>query len=148
MCKSLYKYRIYLDNKKFYTVDIPKPEKPYLVLEIMKKKKKEEGRIFKFITFKQKNIIQIGRKKDVDVKVSEDISVSRIHATLRYKYETQEFLLEDNKSKFGTLVLAKNGINLRPHHSGLSVQVGAEVYEFEPLREASEQRLLNYDMAE
>jgi pSer/pThr/pTyr-binding forkhead associated (FHA) protein len=52
----------------------------------MKKKKKEEGRIFKFITFKQKDVIQIGRKKDVDVKISDDISVSRIHATLTYKY--------------------------------------------------------------
>ena len=148
MCKSLYKYRIYLDNKKFYTVDIPKPEKPYLVLQIMKKKKKQEGRIFKFITFKQKDIIQIGRKKDVDVKISDDISVSRIHATLKYKYETQEFILEDNKSKFGTLVLAKNGLNLRPHHAGISVQVGAEVYEFEPLREATQIASFNYEMGE
>lgn len=29
-----------MDNQKFYTVDIPKPEKPYIVLEIMKKKNK------------------------------------------------------------------------------------------------------------
>ena len=64
----------------------------------------------------------------------------------QYRYETQEFLLEDNKSKFGTLVLAKNGINLRPHHAGLSVQIGAEVYEFEPLREATEARFQNYEM--
>ena len=55
-------------------------------------------------------------------------------------------MLEDNKSKFGTLVLAKNGINLRPHHAGLSVQIGAEVYEFEPLREATEARFQNYEM--
>ena len=32
MCKTHYKYRIYLDNQKFYRVDIPKPEKPYIVL--------------------------------------------------------------------------------------------------------------------
>ena len=32
MCKAHFKYRIYLDNKKFYTVEIPKPEKPYIVL--------------------------------------------------------------------------------------------------------------------
>ncbi len=31
MCQESYKYRIYLDNKKFYTVEIPKPEKPYIV---------------------------------------------------------------------------------------------------------------------
>ena len=78
-----------MDNQKFYTVDIPKPEKPYIVLEIMKKKSKENVKIFKFITFKHKNIINIGRKKDVDVKISDDISVSRIHATLRYRQETK-----------------------------------------------------------
>lgn len=93
MCKALYKYRIYLDNKKFYTVDIPKPQKPYLVIEVMKKRAKEEGRIFKFITFRHKPIVNIGRKKDVDVKISDDISVSRLHASLRYKPDTQEFLL-------------------------------------------------------
>lgn len=130
MCKAHYKYRIYLDNQKFYTVDIPKPEKPYIVLEIMKKKSKDEGKIFKFITFKQKNRINIGRKKDVDVKISDDISVSRIHATLKYREETREFILEDNKSKFGTLVLVKNGLNLRPHHAGISAQIGAEMFEF------------------
>ncbi len=130
MCKAHYKYRIYLDNQKFYTVDIPKPEKPYIVLEIMKKKNKDEGKIFKFITFKQNNRINIGRKKDVDVKISDDISVSRIHATLKYREETREFILEDNKSKFGTLVLVKNGLNLRPHHAGISAQIGAEMFEF------------------
>lgn len=89
MCKAHYKYRIYLDNKKFYTVDIPKPEKPYIVLEIMKKKSKDDCKIFKFITFKQKQTINIGRKKDVDVRISDDISVSRIHATLKYREDTK-----------------------------------------------------------
>ena len=51
----------------------------------MKKKSKDDIKIFKFITFKQKQQINIGRKKDVDVKISDDISVSRIHATLKYR---------------------------------------------------------------
>ena len=93
MCKANYKYRIYLDNQKFYTVDIPKPEKPYIVLEVMKKKAKEDCKVFKFITFRHKDRINIGRKKDVDVKISDDISVSRIHATLKYRPETREFIL-------------------------------------------------------
>lgn len=91
----------------------------------MNKKSKGEGKIFKFITFKNKPVINVGRKKDVDVRISEDISVSRIHAILKYKDKTKEFLLEDNKSKFGTMVLAKNGILIRPHHQGISIQVGA-----------------------
>lgn len=93
MCKTQYKYRIYLDNQKFYTVDIPKPEKPYIVLQIVKKRSSGEGKIFKFITFKHKTTINIGRKKDVDVKISEDISVSRVHATLKYNSQKREFVL-------------------------------------------------------
>jgi hypothetical protein len=45
-------------------------------------------------------------------------------------------------------VLAKNGLNLRPHHAGISVQVGAEVYEFEAVRESGQVRGYNYEMGE
>lgn len=96
----------------------------------MRKKGGEEGKIFKFITFRNKQQINIGRKKDVDVRISEDISVSRIHAILKYRQESREFILEDNHSKFGTLVLAKNGLLLRPHHMGITLQIGAELFEF------------------
>lgn len=40
-----------------------------------------------------------------------DISVSRFHAVLKYESDHQ-FYLEDNLSKFGTLVLAKQNIEL------------------------------------
>ena len=55
----------------------------------MNKKGKEEGKIFKFITFKNKPTVNVGRKKDVDVRISDDISVSRIHAILKYKDQTK-----------------------------------------------------------
>lgn len=51
----------------------------------MRKRGAEEGKVFKFITFRNKQLINIGRKKDVDVRVSEDISVSRVHALLKYR---------------------------------------------------------------
>jgi len=44
----------------------------------------------------------MGRGSDSDVRIS-DISVSRCHALI--KYEKDGFYLEDNNSKFGTLVL-------------------------------------------
>lgn len=37
MCKSPYRYRIYLDNRKYYTVEIPKPSRPYVVLEVVRR---------------------------------------------------------------------------------------------------------------
>lgn len=36
-------------------------------------------------------------------------------------------------------------MQLRPHHTGISVQVGAEMFEFEPVREASDIRIPNYE---
>jgi hypothetical protein len=52
-----------------------------------------------------KNTFKLGRGHESDVRVS-DISVSRCHAVLKYEND-HHFYLEDNLSKFGTLVLAK-----------------------------------------
>lgn len=40
----------------------------------------------------------------------------------------------DNKSKFGTLVLVKRGLIASPKYSGISIQVGAEIYRFDAIR--------------
>lgn len=71
-----------MDNKKFYTVDIPKPPKPYIILELMRKQTSTKGKVFHFVSFAEKNKINLGRRKDVDVKVSDDISISRVHASI------------------------------------------------------------------
>lgn len=49
---------------------------------------------------------KLGRGHESDVRVS-DISVSRCHAILKYDVNDFGYYLEDNLSKFGTLVLAK-----------------------------------------
>lgn len=35
LCRTSYMHQIYLDGLKFYTVDIPVPERPYIVIEIL-----------------------------------------------------------------------------------------------------------------
>lgn len=40
----------------------------------------------------------------------------------------------DNKSKFGTLVLIKRGLIASPKYTGISIQVGAEIYRFDSVR--------------
>ena len=82
MCKAPFRYRIYMDNKKFYTVDIPKPPKPYIVVELMRKNNSTKGKVFHFISFAEKHKVNLGRRKDIDVRVSEDISISRAHASI------------------------------------------------------------------
>ena len=61
----------------------------------------------------EKSVFKLGRGHESDVRVS-DISVSRCHALIKYNQENGRFYLEDNLSKFGTLVLAKGSIELEP----------------------------------
>ena len=56
-----------------------------------------------------------------------DISVSRCHAIIKCKQDG--FYIEDNTSKFGTIILLKNKLRLRAHHT-MAVQVGRTVISF------------------
>lgn len=66
---------------------------------------------------------RIGRGHDSDIRVS-DISVSRYHA--RIKYQDNKFQLEDNTSKFGTLVMIKERVPILKNYT-CAVQSGRTV---------------------
>jgi pSer/pThr/pTyr-binding forkhead associated (FHA) protein len=68
----------------------------------------------------------MGRGHDSDLRIN-DISVSRLHAMVKYK--DGRFLLEDNMSKFGTLVLIKKKTPLIPGFNK-AVQIGRTVVNF------------------
>lgn len=57
------------------------------------------------LNLNQKNTIKIGRGHDNDLRIA-DISVSRCHAFIK-KDSKGHIVLEDNQSKFGTLVQIK-----------------------------------------
>lgn len=69
---------------------------------------------------------KLGRGLDQDLRVN-DISVSRYHAQIKFLYD--RFILLDNLSKFGTLVMVKRGLEIYPGQSR-SVQVGRTVINF------------------
>jgi pSer/pThr/pTyr-binding forkhead associated (FHA) protein len=52
----------------------------------------------------------MGRGHESEVRVN-DISVSRCHAIIKYKEDG--FYIEDNRSKFGTLVMLKDRFPLQ-----------------------------------
>lgn len=54
---------------------------------------------------------KLGRGQDQDIKIN-DITVSRCHAMIAFRDD--HFVLEDNLSKFGTLLLIKDKIELLP----------------------------------
>lgn len=59
----------------------------------------------------KKDNFKLGRGHESDLRIN-DISVSRCHAIIKFK--DGRFYLEDNLSKFGTLVLVKNRTPLMP----------------------------------
>jgi pSer/pThr/pTyr-binding forkhead associated (FHA) protein len=54
---------------------------------------------------------KLGRGLDQDLRIN-DISVSRYHAQI--KFLKDRFILLDNLSKFGTLVMIKKGLEIYP----------------------------------
>ena len=68
----------------------------------------------------------MGRGHESEVRVN-DISVSRCHAIIKYKPDG--FYIEDNRSKFGTLVLLKEPFPLKLEYTS-AVQVGRTVISF------------------
>jgi len=84
-------------------IDIPKSlNNDFLLLESINQEKGTSRAIHMLIPEKKGMEYKLGRGHEADIKVT-DISVSRFHASI--KYTKQGFLLTDNNSKFGTLLL-------------------------------------------
>jgi pSer/pThr/pTyr-binding forkhead associated (FHA) protein len=59
---------------------------------------------------KERQFIRVGRGHDADIRVT-DISVSRFHAKIN-RSDDGQFYVEDNKSKFGTLIQVRKPLML------------------------------------
>jgi hypothetical protein len=104
LCKTHYPYSFKYEGKTWNLVDIPRPtdeETPYLIIESMNLEKNSSRIIHTIKLSGDKTKFSLGRGHDSDLRIN-DISVSRLHATLEYK--EGGFFLEDCKSKFGTLI--------------------------------------------
>jgi pSer/pThr/pTyr-binding forkhead associated (FHA) protein len=73
-----------------------------------------------------KSEFKLGRGHESEVRIN-DISVSRCHAIIKCKEDG--FYIEDNTSKFGTIVLLRERIQLLPDHT-LALQAGRTVVSF------------------
>lgn len=98
-------------------LELPRTQAPYIVLESLGEAAAARRCFVLSLAGRPKTI---GRSHESDLRIV-DVSVSRCHAELRF--EEGQFILEDNNSRFGTLVELR-----RPHPipmSGpISVQVG------------------------
>ena len=92
--------KIKFNNFVYELITIEKPECPYIILE--KISDDNNHPTLSIIVPEKGQTMKLGRGHQCDLRIS-DISVSRIHAHL--KFEDGKFLIYDNDSKFGTLIL-------------------------------------------
>lgn len=80
-----------------------------MILETLNKENNLTGALH-ILNFDQENTyVNIGRGSESDIRIS-DISVSRCHTKI--KLGSEGFFVEDNKSKFGTLVRVREGLTV------------------------------------
>ncbi|CDW76485.1 zinc finger c3hc4 fha domain-containing protein [Stylonychia lemnae] len=128
ICKQAYPYLFKVGRKVYKLIDIQQPKNSgyFMVMESLPLEKNTSRTIHILGFSSQKEQFNMGRGHDSEVRVN-DISVSRCHAIIKYKPEG--FYIEDNKSKFGTLVLLKESYPLNLEYTS-AVQVGRTVVSF------------------
>ena len=131
ICKKPYPYVFRSNGISYRLIDVEQdiPEdKNFLLLESLTFEKNSSRMVHLVMPDTDKKVFKLGRGHESDVRVS-DISVSRCHALVKYNDANGRFYLEDNLSKFGTLVLAKGQIELEPEMTK-AVQIGRSVISF------------------
>jgi hypothetical protein len=103
--------RFRYDNTFFDLIDYTRPsEKNYIILESLNQLKENNNqKSIQVITLENDKRIILGRGHETDVRIN-DISVSRTHAVLMLS--NNKILIKDLKSKFGTLVLLQNDVEI------------------------------------
>jgi hypothetical protein len=131
ICKKPYPYVFRSNGISYRLVDVDQDipaERNFLLLESLTFEKNSSRMVHLIMPDTEKKVFKLGRGHESDVRVS-DISVSRCHALVKYNDDNGRFYLEDNLSKFGTLVLAKGSIELEPEMTK-AVQIGRSVISF------------------
>lgn len=115
ICLYHYSYCFEHQGKIWSLVDFKRPTDPnvpYIILESQDIEKNASRIIHTAIFNDPSKKFSLGRGHESDLRIN-DISVSRLHASLQYKNDS--FLLIDCRSKFGTLAL---------HHGDLNLDIG------------------------
>ncbi|CAK0896035.1 unnamed protein product, partial [Prorocentrum cordatum] len=126
LCKAV--YPTYMQNHEnpsetMPLVEVPWTQPPFIVLENMVRDSQQHAcRGLHVISLAEK-VLKLGRGHESDVRIA-DVSISRCHAMIRF--QLGRFQLEDNNSKFGTLVAMKKPRLLEPGQ-GMSIQMGRTV---------------------
>lgn len=122
LCREKLPFIVKVEGELYDMLQGHKLKVPYLILEGIQSEQREPG--VYFISFAEKDNVMLGRGHDSDVRIP-DISVSRCHAKI--SFVDNEFVIEDNNSKFGTLVKLPSPFVIE---SKTAVQCGRTILEF------------------
>lgn len=125
LCKAVYPTYINTGNDRLREplVEVPHTQPPFIVLENMVRDSQQHAARGLHVISLTDKVLKLGRGHESDVRIA-DVSISRCHATIRF--QRGHFILEDNNSKFGTLVAMKKPRMLEPSKS-ISIQMGRTV---------------------
>ena len=126
ICKTKLPDLVKHNGKYHYLLDFSDDFKRYLILETLTLD--EEGNKFIYVISLLNKRIKIGRGILSDILLS-DVSVSRIHCMI--DVEGDKVFIQDNNSKFGTLVLIQTPIIKMTENLPLFIQVGRTFLNFE-----------------
>ena len=127
ICRTPYPYVFKANGTRFRLVDIDLPKtRNFLWLESLTFEKNSSRIVHIVMPSSEKTNFKMGRGQESDLRVN-DISVSRCHAIL--KYSRHHYYLEDNTSKFGTLVLSDHPVELQVDKTQ-AIQIGRSVISF------------------
>ena len=107
-------------NNRYYNISFYKPKfEEFIVLESMRADK-HKAKFIHIISFDKKNSINLGRANECELSISE-LSVSRFHCIIHK--DEGDLYLEDNSSKFGTLILIQNNNLFMNDNVPLRIQI-------------------------
>jgi len=117
LCKTTYPLTLNYKGKILQVLNFPLPhpdrapeDQQFIILESVNS---NSSKVIHVVNMEDSPEIKLGRGHEADVRVT-DISVSRFHASIK-KSEQGFFYLEDNHSKFGTLALVKQPVEILPN---------------------------------
>jgi pSer/pThr/pTyr-binding forkhead associated (FHA) protein len=126
VCKTPLPDLLDVEGQMIQLVPAERPHVPYMLLERIffdKTKGGDNTRMMILLSVSNETQqIKLGRGHDCNL-IENDISVSRLHAFL--KYEDSKFSIVDNESKFGTLILLRRMLEIEKKK--FAIQIGRTV---------------------
>ena len=120
ICKGIFPDYIKHRNKKYQLIDFEPEFQNYFLMESLTIDK-NKNRFLYIISLDNNKILKLGRGNNSDIIIG-DLSVSRVHSILIL--DNKKIYIEDNNSKFATLVLVQSPMIKLTNNLPLYIQIG------------------------